>query len=127
MRHWGYGINGCSKTAHVYLEESSFLIFWLDRLAWAISELIPPVPFPKIQMRLTHPDDIEFGGGEWTTWREWYGDLAEWWYVYVQRPVSKWCHRHTKTILFKIPYDTARDFFYEQNKAFWDRKEAKVR
>jgi len=73
MRTWSYGINSIYKKASIYLEESSWWVFVLDRSIEFLCDIVPSIPLPKIKIRLKDKEDIEFNGdSEWTTWREWF-------------------------------------------------------
>jgi hypothetical protein len=108
MRKWSYGINSYHKTANIYVDDAPWLIFALERSIEFICDVIPSIPFPKVKMRLKDPDDIEFIGSEWTTWKDWYGDLNQYFHLLVHSPVFYYCQGRMKTKFVDITYDKAR-------------------
>jgi len=123
MKTWSYGINSIYKKASIYLEEASWWVFALDRIIEFLCDFIPPVPFPKIKMRLKDREDIEFNGdSEWTTWREWYGDLSQLFHCFVHMPIFDFCQKRIKCKSVEINYDNAKKIFYEEDKEFWDNE-----
>ena len=67
--------------------------------------------------------DIDIsGGGEWTTWQEWYGDLSQLFHCFVHVPIFDFCQKRTKSKLLEIDYQKAKEMFYEEDKEFWDRE-----
>ena len=86
-------------------------------------DLIPPVPLQKIKKRLKDRADIDIsGGGEWTTWQEWYGDLSQLFHCFVHVPIFDFCQKRTKSKLLEIDYQKAKEMFYEEDKEFWHRE-----
>jgi len=123
MRKWGYGINSLHKTANIHIDDGPWWAFALDDLVGAICDIIPSIPFPKIKLKLKDPDDIEIQGGQWTTWKEWHGDLNQYFHVSVHSPVFEFCQNKIKTKSVDITYDQAREMFYEHDKKFFDQEE----
>jgi len=91
MRTWSYGINSLYKKASIWLDEGPWWVFLLDKIVEFLCEIVPPIRFPNIKLRLKNKEDIDFYGGEWTTWRDWYGDLSEFFHITVHEPVFKFC------------------------------------
>ncbi|MGD0856115.1 MAG: hypothetical protein ABSA18_09970 [Dehalococcoidia bacterium] len=123
MRKWGYGINSLHKQANIHIDEAPWWVFALDDLVEAICDIIP---FPNIRLELKDPSDIEFYGGQWTTWNEWHGDLKQYFHVSVHRPIFEFCQNKIKTKSVDITYDQARDMFYEHDKKFFDQEAERV-
>jgi len=123
MRNWSYGINSYYKTATIWLEEGPWWIFLLDRIIEFLCEIIPPIKFPNLKLRLKNKEDIEFYGSEWTTWREWYGDLNEFFHVTVHESIFRFCQRRINYKHIDIDYSEARELFYLEDKDFWDEEE----
>ena len=122
MKSWGYGINSVYKEANLYLEEAPWWVFATDRIAESLCDLIPPIPLPKRKRRLKNKEDIEFNGGsEWTTLRDWYGDLSQVFHCFAHIPVFDFCQKRIKRKFIEISYDRAKEMFYEQDKEFWDK------
>jgi len=96
---------------------------FLERLIEFICGIIPSLPFPAVRMRLKDPDDIGFIGSEWTTWKEWYGDLNQYFHVQVHNPVFYYCQRKMASRSIDINYDQARGIFYRFDKKYFDRAE----
>jgi hypothetical protein len=122
MRKWGYGINSYCKTAHIYVDDAPWWIFALDRSIEFICDIIPSIPFPKVRMRLKDPDDIEFNESEWTTWKEWYGDLNQWFHLFAHCLVFEYCRDKMKSESVDITYDKAREMFYNSDRKFFDQQ-----
>jgi len=120
MRKWGYGINSYCKTADIYVDDASWWIFALDRSIEFICDIIPSIPFPKVRMRLKDPDDIEFNESEWTTWKDWYGDLNQWFHLFAHCPVFECRRDKMKSESVDITYDKAREMFYDSDRKFFD-------
>lgn len=126
MRRWSYGINSLQNKASIYIDEGPWWAFVLDDLAEAICDIIPSIPFPKAKLKLKDPDDIEFHGGQWTTWKEWYGDLNQYFHLSAHNPVFEFCQNMIKTKSVDITYDQARDMFYERDRRFFDQEADRV-
>jgi len=102
MRKWGYGINSFHKTAYIWVEESSWWVFALDRTIEWLCGIIPHISFPRIRMKLKDAEDIEFNdGSEWTTWQEWYGDLNQYFHCIVHMPVFNYCYSQDQVQIHK--------------------------
>ena len=93
----------------------------MESLIEFICDIVPSIPFPKAKMRLKDPDDIDFHGSEWTTWKDWYGDLNQYFHVLAHNPVFYYCQGKIKTKSVEITYDQAREMFYESDRKFWDQ------
>lgn len=111
-------------TADIYVEEGHWWIFALDSLIEFVCDIVPSVPFPKAKLRLTNPDDIEFYGSEWTTWKDWYGDLNQYFHLLVHDPVFNYCQGKMISKSVAITFDQAKEIFYESDKKFWDEQAA---
>ena len=123
MKTWSYGINTIYKKANIYLEEASWWVFALDRTIEFLCDLIPPLSLPKIKIRLKDREDIEFNGrSEWTTWREWHGDLNQLFHCFVHMPIFDFCQKRIRCKFIEIHYDKAKNIFYEEDKKFWDNE-----
>ena len=123
MKTWSYGINSIYKKASIYLEESSWWVFVLNRSIEFLCDIVPSIPLPKIKIRLKDKEDIEFNGGsKWTTWREWYGDLSQLFHCFVHIPIFDFCQKKIRYKFIEIDYDKAKEIFYEEDKEFWDRE-----
>lgn len=123
MKTWDYGINSIYKKASIYLEEASWWVFVADRMVEFLCDLVPPVPLPKIKMRLKDREDIEFNeGNERTTLRNWYGDLRQAFHCFVHMPVFNFCQKRIRCKSIEIDYDRAKEMFYEKDKEFWDKE-----
>ena len=124
MRKWSYGINSYHKTATIYVDDAPWWIFALERSIEFICDIIPSIPFPKVKMRLRDPGDIECIESEWTTWKEWYGDLNQYFHVLAHNPVFYYCQDRMKTKFVDITYDKAREMFYDSDRKFFDGEAA---
>ena len=125
MRKWGYGINSIHRTAHIYVEESSWWVFAIDRIIEWLCGIIPPIRFTKVRMRLKDAEDIAFNdGSEWTTLQDWYGDISQVFHLLVHIPMFNLCYSKIKSKSIEIDYDRAREMFYEGDKRFWDEEAA---
>jgi len=123
MKSWSYGINSIYKKANIYLEEAPWWAFLIDRIAEFLCDLIPPIPLPKIKMRLKDREDIEFNGGsEWTTLRDWYGHLSQVFHSFVHMPVFDFCQKRIKRKSMETDYNRAKEMFYEGVKELWDKE-----
>lgn len=123
MKNWSYGINSIYKTTRIYLEEAPWWVFTVDRIVEFLCDLVPPVPLPRIRMKLKHSEDIEFNGrNERTTLRDWYGDLSQGFHCFVHLPVFNFCQKRIRGKSIEIDYSKAREMFYEQDKEFWDKE-----
>lgn len=100
MKTWFIGTNSLYKTASVYLEEGSWWAFWGRDLSQIICGFIPPIPFPKIGRIV---DDE----GEVYNWRTWFGDLSQWWHVYIDTNLYDWFSRFIKFKSIEIEYKLA--------------------
>lgn len=122
MRKWGYGINSFHNKANIYVDDAPWWVFALDDLVEAICGIIPSVPFSNARLKLKDPEEIEFHGGQWTTLKEWYGDLNQYFHVRVHCPVFEFCQRRIKTNSVEITYARAREMFYESDKKLFDQE-----
>jgi len=126
VRHWGYVINGLYKTANIILEEAPWYIFALFRLADIACDSVLPIKFPPLPLKLKDSGDIEANDNkEWTTWRDWYGDLGQFICVHFHMPINDFCFRKIKEKTVEIDYDKLKKIFHEDDKDFWDREEEK--
>ncbi len=123
MKSWSYGINSIYNKANIYLEEASWWVFTIDRITEFLCDLTPSISLPKIKMRLKSGEDIEFNGGsDWTTLRDWYGDLSQVFHCFVHMPVSDFCQKRIKRKSMEIDYNRAKEMFYGEDKEFWDKE-----
>jgi len=124
MKRWRYAINSYHKTATIFCGVASFHIFWLENFASTIcAYLIPAVPFPKIPLKLKNDEIEDNDGKRWTTWKDWYGSLDQWFHVYVHMPIFDFCYKYIKSYSIKVPYHKLKKSFYEMDKDFWDEDE----
>ena len=124
MKSWSYGINNYYKTASISLETASWHIFAIERITEFICDIIPPIPLPNIKFRLRDKDSIEFNQSEWTTFREWYGDLKQLFHGVIHILISDFCWDRIEMKCIEIDYDKLKEMFYEENKEFFDDCEA---
>lgn len=125
MRSWSYAINSLKKTSSISLEEAPFYIFSLDSLVGRICDYMPSISFPRILKKLKDKEDIKWNDGkEWTTWKDWYGDLSQFFCTHVHNPISNFCHERMRTKSVPMDYDKLRAIFYSEDKDFWDEEEA---
>jgi len=127
MRRWGYGINSLQNKASIYIDEGPRWAFVLDDIAEAICGIVPSIPFPKAKLKLKDPDDIEFYGGQWTTWKEWYGDFNQYFHLLAHNPIFEFCQSKIRTKSVDITYDQAREMFYERDQKFFDCEAERVK
>jgi hypothetical protein len=125
MKVWGYGINSYHKTAHIYVDEAAWWVFALDNVIEFICDIMPSIPFPKVKLRLRDPEDIEINESEWTTWKDWYGDLNQYFHLFVHCPVFEYCHDKMKSQFVDITYEKAREMFYDSDRKFFDQAETR--
>lgn len=119
MKSWSCGINSIYKKASIYLEEAPCWVFLVDRIVEFFCDLMPLIFLPKIKMRLKDKEDIEFNGGsEWTTLRDWYGDLRQVFHCFVHMPVFDFCQKRIRRKSIEIDYNRAKEIFYEEDKKF---------
>ena len=123
MKNWSYGINSIYKKANIYLEEASWWVFLVNRIVEFLCDLTPSISLPKIKMRLKSREDIEFNGGsDWTTLRDWYGDLSQVFHCFVHMPVFYFCQKRIRCKSIEIDYSKAKEMFYGEDKEFWDKE-----
>ena len=124
MKRWGYGINSYNKTATIFCEVAPFYIFWLEDIISAIcGYLILAIPFPKIPLRLNDDDTEDNDGKRWTTYKDWCGDLSQWFHVHVDMSVFDFCNKCKKHYSMDVPYYKLKKSFYEMSKKFWNEEE----
>ena len=125
MRRYSYGINSVHKTAHINIEFGKWYIFLFLDLIERFCFIIPPLPLPPLPLKLRDGDSIEFNDGEqWTTLRNWCGDLRSTFCVMVHMPIVDYCYRKLKMKFVSIDYNKAKEIFYEFDKKFWDEQES---
>ena len=100
MRNWCIGFNDVHKTATYYLEEGPAWAFWLRDASNC--GLVPKIPFPT----WLHYYDKETNSHY--TWREWYGDLSQWFHVAVCDPTFQFSERRIRTIWFDEEFEQAK-------------------
>ena len=123
MKTWSYGINSLYKKASIDLQEASWWIFSLERVTEMLCDLIPPISLPMIKKRLKNSEDISMNGGnQWTTWKEWYGDLSQLFHCVVHMPIFNFCQKKTRLKSIAFDYDKVKEMFYEEDKEFWDKE-----
>lgn len=121
MRNWTYGINNYHKTASIYLEIASWHIFVIRRVSEFMCDIFPAIQLPDIKFRLRDRDNIEANEGEWTTFKEWHGDMQQLFHIYIHMPIFEFCDDRIETKYIEIDYDKCKELFYkEKDKAFWD-------
>ena len=124
MKSWTYAINSYYKTAHISLQTAPWPIFAIERITEFICDIIPPLPLPDIKFRLRDKFSIECNDGqEWTTIREWYGDLSQLFHSMIHIPVFDFCRNKIKDKRIDFDYDKLKEMFYKENKEFWDESE----
>ncbi len=114
MKTWSYGVNSIYKKVSIYLEEASWWVFVVDRVVEFLCDFMPSVPLPKIEMRLKDKEEIEFNrGSEWTTLRDWYGDLRQVFHCFVHRLSPEDVRRDGRGIMriTSIKLDSFSKFF----------------
>jgi hypothetical protein len=121
MRVWYYGVNVYHKTAQIMVDEAPWYIFLLDRVVGWICGVIPAIPLPKIKMKL-NKEDADFVGYEFTTWKDWYGDTNQWFYIHIHMPVFHYCNSKGKDYAIPVDYDKLKELFYKADKEFWDNE-----
>jgi len=128
MERWGLGINSYHKTAHIWCDVAPFYIFWLDDIMTAIcGYLILSIPFPRIPLRLKDDEMEDNDDKRWTTWRDWYGDLSQWFHLYMHIPIFDFCNKCEKHYWLEVPYRKTRKIFYEMDKDYWDEEEQQAK
>lgn len=102
MKSWSYGINSIYEKASIHLAEGPWWVFVMDRIAEFLCGLVPAISLPKFKIRLKESEDIEFNeGSEWTTLRDWYGDLGQAFHCFVHTPVFNFCQNYQMYLLSK--------------------------
>ena len=124
MRNWTYGINSYYRTAHISLETAPLIIFAIERVSEFMCDIIPPIPLPDIKFRLKDKDSIKFNQSEWTTVREWYGDLSQLFHSVIHMPIFNFCWDRIESKYIEVDYDKLKEMFYEEDKEFFDDCEA---
>jgi len=124
MKNWSYGINNYYKTTNISLETAPWHIFAIERIAEFICDIIPPIPLPNIKFRLKDKERIEDNEGEWTTVREWYGDLRQLFHSVIHMPIFNFCWDRIETKYIEMDYKKVKEMFYEENREFFDESEA---
>jgi hypothetical protein len=125
MKVWGYGINSYHKTAQIHVEEAAWWVFALENSIEFICDIMPSIPFPNVKLRLRDPEDIEINESEWTTWKDWYGDLNQYIHLFVHCPVLEYCNKKMKSQSVDITYEKAREMFYDSDRKFFDQAETR--
>ena len=120
MKSWHYAINNYYKTANISLETAPWHIFAIERIAEIICDSMPSIPLPNIRFRLKDKDSIKFNQSEWTTVREWYGDLSQLFHSVIHIPISDFCWDRIKTRRIEMDYEKVKEIFYAENKEFFD-------
>jgi hypothetical protein len=115
MRIIDYGINSYYKKCSLNVDFASSWIFALEKLIEFIcGYLILPIPLPKI--KIIRED-------ERTTVKEYYGDLQQFFHLYVHNPIYEYCCRQTYSKSIELDYEATREVFYDKDKKFWDDEE----
>jgi hypothetical protein len=120
MKCWSYGINYYYKTASISLETAPWPIFAIEWAMDIICDSIPPIPLPNIKIR---PKDND---GEWTTTKEWYGDLSQLVHAVIHVPIFNFCWSRIDVEYIEIDYYKLRELFYKEDKEFWDEAEMDI-
>jgi hypothetical protein len=123
MKSWGYGANSYHKTTSVYLEEGHWWFFFIRAFGDFICEHAPSIPLPNIKFKLNDKEDVKFHGSEWTTLKEWYGDLNQVVHLKIHEPILDFFWKKTTEINIEVPYSKLRKLFYEKDKEWWDEQE----
>ena len=124
MRNWIYGINSYHRTAHISLETAPWIIFAIEKVSEFICDIIPPIPLPNIKFRLRDKFSIECNDDqEWTTVKEWYGDLSQLFHSVIHVPIFDFCHDRTETKHIEFDYDKLKEIFYKEDREFFDESE----
>ena len=100
MKNYSIGTNSLYKTASIYLEEGPWWAFWGRDLSQIICGLIPLIPFPKIG-KIVDDEGKEYN------WSTYYGDISQWWHVYVDDNLYRWFDRFIKVKIVNIEYKLA--------------------
>jgi len=124
MRSWSYGINNYYKTANISLEIAPWYIFAIEKASEFICGIIPPIPLPDIKFRLKDKDSIKFNQSEWTTVREWYGDLSQLFHSVIHVPIFDFCWDRIISKHVEMDYEKLKEMFYKEDKEFFDDCEA---
>jgi len=127
MKTWTYGINSLYRTASIDLQAGPW---WaaLDRAVEWCCDCAPAIPLPNVKLRRRDPEDIEMNDGhQWTTWKEWYGDLSQLFHCFVHMPVFNYCQRRIRSRIVELDYDRAKEMFYEEDKKFWDEEQKLIK
>ncbi len=125
MKRWGYCINSYHKKATIFCEVAPFYIFWLEGIVQTIcGEFIPAIPLPKFPLRLKDDEIEDNDGKRWTTYKDWCGDLSQWFCAHIDMPVFDFCNNKCKKhYSINIPYQKLKKSFYEMDKDFLDEEE----
>ncbi len=121
MRRITYGVNHYYKTASLLVEYAPFWVFFIGWLFNYICWIIFSISFLKISYKLRDETDIEMNDGkEWTTWKEWYGDLNQWFHVVVHCPVDDFCWEKIDSRVIKLDYEETKKIFSDKDKEMWN-------
>ncbi len=107
MTRWGIGINNFWFTGSVILEEAPWYIFIIESCISWICHFIPPIPLPKIKIKID---------GEVTNLYDYYGTTADLFHVFVCDPIQQWCFRKIKNDWIHFPYFLLEQKFPEKFK-----------
>lgn len=110
MQRWSVGQNNYWYTAVLFLEAAPWYIFALEATVRRVCDAIPPIPLPSIKMKAQKGCDDE----EYTTWKEWYGDVQQLFHSFVCCRVSDYCWRKTTSTSIALPYLYLRNTFPTQ-------------
>jgi len=105
MKRLYYGINDYHKEASMIIEQGPRWAFLLDDIICLFCLIVPPIPFPRISMKLKDKEDIAFFGNEKTTLKDWYGDLSQWFCIKCHMPVTSFCYKKINVGIVKLDYD----------------------
>lgn len=118
MQHWSYGLNGYCRTCGVSLEEGPWWAFWLTDGFLQSCDRMPTWRIPLLDRFKIVRDDEEY------TFGGYYGDdLRNLWHSFVCMPLFDFGHKYITCKYIKLPWESGKELFYEDDKTWWDEEE----
>lgn len=104
MKRWGIGTNNYFFTGGIYLDESEWYIFLIERIILFICDYFPSFSLPSFIYKY----DMD---GEKYSLKEYYGTTQDLFHIFICEPISTWCFKKTKTTYIHFPYEMLKEKF----------------